>query len=62
MIKSFETEELQQDWADCKVKIKIFGIKYLCERKQLLFLSKILHNQENISIDLTGQIILIIEV
>jgi len=43
-IKSYEMEEIQQNRADCRVTIIIFGNKYVCERKQPLVLSKILHN------------------
>lgn len=62
VIKSFEVEEIQQDCADGKVTIITFGNKYVRERKQLLVLSKILHNLENIAIFVTGQILLIIQV
>jgi hypothetical protein len=62
VIKSFEVEEIQQDRADCKVKIIIFSNKYIRERKQLLILSKISHNLENIAIAVTGQNLRIIQV
>jgi hypothetical protein len=55
-------EEIPKDRADCKVTIINFGNQYVCERKQLLILSKILHNLENIAIAVTGQILLIIQV